>query len=152
MKCPIGMLTHFSAIMIIIVLAASLSAQQPGEIDSGVDLEGAKQVKDYYADWLSSIPGVAGVTVASSDRGEPEIKIEAAQMTPRIKQIPGKLNGIPVVITGPGLPESGPFSPSSEPLAGRGLMPSPTPEAEIRPSPTPSHNKFWPANTYPERP
>ena len=125
------------------LLAVTVSAQGPENINADADLETAAQVKDYYADWLSSIPGVSGVTVGNSDRGQPEIVVHVGQMTPQLKQIPETLNGIPVVIARPPQAEGGSLD-ASESLGARGYLPSPTPELEISPVPTPQGNKFWP--------
>ena len=135
-------LKYLVAAMMMMLMAAGTSASAPQDITTEADLETARQVKDYYAEWLSSIPGVAAVSVGHSERGEPEIMIGAAQITPQIKQIPRKLNGIPVVIA-PLRPPEG-ESLSSEPVNPRGLLPTPTPEVEIKPAPTPQGNKLWP--------
>ena len=141
-------LKYAAAALLVITLAITAAAQGPGDINADADLESARQVKDYYADWLSSIPGVSDVKVGNSASGDPEIVIDAAQMTPQIKQIPSKLNGIPVVVQPLRQAESGPLF-SLEPFAKRGFMPSPTPEVEISPVPTPQANKFWPYPTHP---
>jgi hypothetical protein len=129
------------AAMILVLSAVTTNGQGQEDITADADLEGARQVKDYYADWLSSIPGVSGVRVASS-KGVPEIVVDAAQMTPQVKQIPTKLNGIPVVVQP--LREDDNQSLWSEPRGARGYMPSPTPEVEVRPAPTPQGNDLWP--------
>src|SRR5229473_3150080 len=41
------------------------------------DLEDVGKVKDYYADWLSSIPGVTNVGVGEGPGGAPEIELLA---------------------------------------------------------------------------
>jgi hypothetical protein len=135
-------LRYLAAAMIIMLLAVTTRAQVPEDITADADLETARQVKDYYADWLSSIPGVTRVSVANSVRGEPEILVEVSEKSPQLKQIPDKLNGIPVVVASLRQPEG--ESLSSEPLSPRGFMPSPTPEVEISPVPTPQGNKMWP--------
>lgn len=132
---------------ILLLLATASSAQGPEDVTADADLETARQVKDYYADWLSSIPGVSTVTVANSTRGEPEIMVEVSENTPQIKKIPQKLNGIPVVVAP--VNQAAGESLSSEPPSARGYMPSPTPEVEISPAPTPQSNKFMPANPWP---
>src|SRR5690242_10746711 len=148
MSCRMKILKCVVAAMLLVLLAMTAGAQGPQNITADADLDSARKVKDYYADWLSSIPGVSEVNVANSERGEPEIMVDVAQMTPQVKQIPAKLNGIPVVIKPLQQAESG-SSLSSEPFGARGFMPSPTPQVEISPVPTPQANKFWP---YPRRP
>jgi hypothetical protein len=142
------MVIYLAAAVMMMLFAAGTSAPAPRDIGTDVDLETARPVKDYYAEWLSSIPGVTAVTVGHSDQGQPEIMIGAAQMTPQLKQIPTKLNGIPVVIA-PSRPAEG-ESLSSQPLSPRGFMPTPTPEVEIKPAPTPQGNKFWPTPIAPD--
>jgi hypothetical protein len=137
-----------AALMIVTLLAVTASAQGPEDLNPDADLEGAAQVKEYYADWLSSIPGVSGVRVANSDRGEPQIVVDVGEMTPQIKQIPETLNGIPVVIARSPQAEGGSLA-APESLGARGLLPTPTPEVEVSPVPTPQGNKFWP---YPQSP
>jgi hypothetical protein len=141
-----------TAVMLLLLLPVlTVSAQGPEDITADADLESATQVKEYYADWLHSIPGVSRIEVANSEQGQPEIKIDVGQMTPQIKQIPDKLNGVPVVIAP--LPSAGSESlSSSETLGARGYMPSPTPEIEISPVPTPQGNKFWRSSPYSNKP
>jgi hypothetical protein len=133
----------FGVAMIVVLFALNSAAQSPEDLTTDPDLETAKKVKDYYADWLSSIPGVSAVTVANSGSGFPEIRVEVEQMTPQIKGIPDKLNGIPVVVAPLKAAEGGSL-PSSEPMGTRGYMPTPTPEVEISPVPTPQGNQFFP--------
>jgi hypothetical protein len=140
MNRKIELLKYVAGAAIILVLAIASSAQGPEDITADADLETARQVKDYYADWLSSIPGVSKVTVANSTRGEPEIMVEVSEKSPQIKKIPEKLNGIPVVIAPLNKAEG--ESLSSETPSARGYMPSPTPEVQISPVPTPQGNKF----------
>jgi hypothetical protein len=130
------------AATIVILSAVTTSVQGQKDITADTDVEAAREVKDYYADWLSSIPGVSSVRVANSDQGLPEIVVDARQMTPQLKQIPTTLNGIPVVIQP--LRQAEGESLSSEPLGQRGYMPSPTPEVEISPVPTPQANPLFP--------
>jgi hypothetical protein len=137
------------AAMIVIILAFTSTAQSPPDITADPNLETANKVKDYYADWLSSIPGVSAVTVRDSDAGLPQIRVEVEQMTPQIKGIPDQLNGIPVVIA-PLKQAEGRSVLSSEPLGGRGFLPTPTPEVEISPVPTPQGNKFFPEESNPD--
>jgi hypothetical protein len=124
--------------MIVLLFAVTTNAQGPEDNDTDADLQAAKQVKDYYADWLTSIPGVSGVRV-SSNRGEPQIVVDVKQMTPQIKGIPDKLNGIRVVVAPLPQAEVGSLT-SSDSLEGRGLMPTPTPKVEVSPVPTPQVN------------
>src|SRR5260370_38199224 len=59
------------------------------------DLEDVGKVKDYYADWLSSIPGVTNVGVGEGPGGPPEIDLKADVIT---DQTPGRapqLQGFP---------------------------------------------------------
>jgi hypothetical protein len=62
------------------------------------DLQSADAVKEYYNDWLSSIPGVTGVEAAESQQGTPEIEVHARVITDQIRKIPPKLNGVPVIV------------------------------------------------------
>jgi hypothetical protein len=62
------------------------------------DLDGVSRVKDYYNEWLSSIPGVTEVDVGASQQGQPEIEIHAVDITNQIKRLPRTLNGFPVVV------------------------------------------------------
>jgi hypothetical protein len=137
------------AAMIVILLAMASITQSQQEHTADPDLEAANKVKDYYGDWLSSIPGVSSVTVANGDRGYPEIRVEVEQAMPQIKEIPDKLNGIPVVVTPSKEAEGGSFL-SSEPVGTRGYMPTPTPEIEISPLPTPQGNEFFPKSPDPD--
>jgi hypothetical protein len=137
------------AAIILVLLAFTLCAQSPDDLTTDPDLETANKVKDYYAEWLSSIPGVSAVTVANSDRGFPEIKVEVQQITPQIKEIPDKLNGIPVVVAASRQASGGALQ-SSEPIGTRGFMPTPTPEVEINPVPTPQGNQFFPESQNPD--
>jgi hypothetical protein len=137
------------AAMILIIFAFTSTAQSPPDITADPNLETANKVKDYYADWLSSIPGVSAVTVRDSDAGLPEIRVEVEQMTAQIKGIPDKLNGIPVVVVPFKHAEGGSLL-SSEPLGGRGFLPTPTPEVEISPVPTPQGNKFFREESNPD--
>jgi hypothetical protein len=136
------------AAMIVIILAFTSTAQSPQDV-TDPDLETANKVKDYYADWLSSIPGVSAVTVTHGGAGLPQIRVEVEQMTPQIKGIPDKLNGIPVVVAPLKQAEGGSLL-SPEPLGGRGFLPTPTPEVEISPVPTPQGNKFFSEESNPD--
>jgi hypothetical protein len=62
------------------------------------DLEDVAKVKDYYADWLSSIPGVTDVGVGEQSAGGPEIELHADVVTEQMRQLPHELNGFPVRI------------------------------------------------------
>lgn len=62
------------------------------------DLSDAAKVKDYYGEWLSSLPGVNSVDVGMSSDGKPQIQIHTDATTPAPSQIPEQLNGIPVVV------------------------------------------------------
>ncbi len=141
-------LNWIAALLIATLIAVTVRAQGPEDLNGDADLEAAAQVKDYYADWLSSIPGVSGVRVANSDRGEPQIVVDVGQTTPQLKQIPETLNGIPVVIARPPEAEGGSL-PARESPPERRLLPTPTPEVEVRPVPTPLGNKFFPEHPYP---
>jgi hypothetical protein len=136
---------YLSAAAVLLSLAVSASPQgsEPFVVDP--DLEAAKQVKDYYAEWLSSIPGVSRVSVARSEQGEPVIKVEVTEESPQTKQIPEKLNGIRVVVSALRGPANESLFKSSQLAGGEGFLPNPTPEAEVTPVPTPEVPKFWPA-------
>lgn len=73
-----------------LALCASAMAQ--------TDLDGVSRVKDYYNDWLSSIPGVTQVGVGSNPQGQAEIEIHATDVTDQIKRLPRTLNGFPLVV------------------------------------------------------
>ncbi len=134
-------LKYVAGAVIVMLLAVNGGAQGPQGITADADLEAARQVRDYYADWLSSIPGVSAVRAANNQRGEPEIVVDVSQRTPQIKQIPDKLNGIPVVVES--LPQAEGEQLYSQPANIRGYLPTPTPEAEIKPVPTPAGNTGW---------
>lgn len=142
-------MTFLAAAMIVVLLELRLTAEGPKDSSDDSDLEAANKVKEYYSDWLSSIPGVSGVTVGNSDRGLPEIRVEVQQTTPQIKEIPEKLNGIPVVIA-PSKEAQGGSLLSSEPAGTPGLLPSPTPEVEISPVPIPQGNPLFPESPSPD--
>ncbi len=74
--------------MLLLLVAATASPQSTDPLAVDADLEAARQVKDYYAEWLSSIPGVSKVSVAASETGEPVIKVEVTEESPQTKQIP----------------------------------------------------------------
>ena len=62
------------------------------------DLEDVAKVKDYYADWLSSIPGVTNVGVGEGQGGAPEIELHADVVTDQMRRLPNQLNGFPLRI------------------------------------------------------
>jgi hypothetical protein len=62
------------------------------------DLEDVAKVKDYYADWLSSIPGVTNVGVGEGPGGAPEIELHADVITDQMRRLPRQLNGFPLRI------------------------------------------------------
>ncbi len=62
------------------------------------DLEDVGKVKDYYADWLSSIPGVTDVGVGEGSGGAPEIELHADVITDQMRRLPNQLNGFPLRI------------------------------------------------------
>jgi hypothetical protein len=96
---------RFIAILITVALIASSAfAQELGDPNSpnlltSSDLESAAQVKDYYANWLSSFPGVSGVGVGKNEKGQPAIIVDVSEMNPQIKKLPERLNGVPVVVS-----------------------------------------------------
>ena len=70
------------------------------------DLEDVGKVKDYYADWLSSIPGVTNVGVGEGPGGAPEIELHADVITDQMRRLPHQLNGFPVrIIKDPSNPD-----------------------------------------------
>src|SRR5437016_11000352 len=83
-------LTTSTALLLVVAFSATATAQS--------DLQAARNVKDYYNDWLSSIPGVSSVDVGAAPNGVPEIEIQASVVTQQVRQIPHQLNGIPVVV------------------------------------------------------
>jgi len=62
------------------------------------DLEDVGKVKDYYADWLSSVPGVTNVGVGEGPGGAPEIELHADVITDQMRRLPHQLNGFPLRI------------------------------------------------------
>lgn len=73
------------------------------------DLEDAAKVKDYYADWLSSIPGVTNVGVGEGPGGAPEIELHADVVTDQMRRLPNQLNGFPLrIIKDPRNPDDPP--------------------------------------------
>lgn len=70
------------------------------------DLGDVGKVKDYYADWLSSIPGVTNVGVGEGPSGVPEIELHADVVTDQMRRLPHQLNGFPLrIIKDPGNPD-----------------------------------------------
>ncbi len=131
--------------MLLLLVAATASPQSTDPLAVDADLEAARQVKDYYAEWLSSIPGVSKVSVAASETGEPVIKVEVTEESPQTKQIPNKLNGIRVIVSPLRQPANQSLFDSTRLAGSGGFLPSPTPEAQVTPAPTPEVPKFWPA-------
>src|SRR5215471_5801466 len=80
------------------------------------DLQSADAVKQYYSDWLSSIPGVTNVDVGNSQKGTPEIEVHASVITNQIRRIPAKLNGVPVAVLKDG---ANPDEPSTQIRTGK---------------------------------
>ena len=73
------------------------------------DLEDVAKVKDYYADWLSSIPGVTNVGVGAGPGGAPEIELHADVVTDQMRRLPNQLNGFPLrIIKDPRNPDDPP--------------------------------------------
>jgi hypothetical protein len=73
------------------------------------DLEDVAKVKDYYADWLSSIPGVTNVGVGEGPGGAPEIELHADVVTDQMRRLPNQLNGFPLrIIKDPRNPDDPP--------------------------------------------
>src|SRR5260370_22227958 len=60
------------------------------------DLEDVGKVKDYYADWLSSVPGVTNVGVGEGPGGAPEIELHADVITDQRRRLPHQFNCFPV--------------------------------------------------------
>ena len=99
-------------LMIVGLISANAWAQD--------DLSNAAKVKDYYAEWLSSLPGVTGVDVGMSTDGKPQIQVHTEATTPRPSQIPEQLNGIPVaVIAAPAEGDDPSIAPLAPPLVRR---------------------------------
>jgi hypothetical protein len=82
------------AIATAIVMAFGMCVSVGAQLD---DTDAAK-VKDYYADWLTSIPGVTSVDVGTNEQGQSQIQVHTDKDTPRPAQVPDQLNGIPVVV------------------------------------------------------
>jgi hypothetical protein len=79
-----------AALMIIAALSANAWAQ--------ADLDQATKVRDYYAEWLSSLSGVTSVDVGTSIEGKPQIQVHIDATTPRPSQLPQQLDGVPVAV------------------------------------------------------
>jgi hypothetical protein len=77
-------------LMIVTLISANAWAQN--------DLSDAAKVKDYYSEWLSSLPGVKSVDVGMSPDGKPQIQVHTDATTPRPIDLPDQLNGIPVAV------------------------------------------------------
>jgi hypothetical protein len=110
------------------------------------DLEDVGKVKDYYADWLSSIPGVTNVGVGEGPGGAPEIELHADVITDQMRRLPNQLNGFPLrIIKDPRNPDDPPetYNPQgadNSPMSGNpASAPSATatsgPAAPIEPPP-----------------
>lgn len=81
-------------LMIVSLLSTSAWAQD--------DLSDVAKVKDYYSEWLMSLPGVESVDVGLSPDQKPEIQVHMDATSPRPMNLPDQLNGFPVaVITKP---------------------------------------------------
>jgi hypothetical protein len=104
------------ALIAMLALAAVCGPIMAQDLTSEVDLDTAMKVEDYYSNWLSSIPGVTGVSVDNNQQGEPEIVVNASEMTPEMKNIPPALNGIPVTIKLPTSPTEGQSEPAPTPI------------------------------------
>ncbi|MGA7762834.1 MAG: hypothetical protein WCA59_13895 [Candidatus Binataceae bacterium] len=81
---------------IVMLVAAALCVCTSALAQS--DLEDVGKVKDYYADWLSSIPGVTNVGVGEGAGGAPEIELHADVITDQMRRLPHQLNGFPLRI------------------------------------------------------
>ena len=123
------------AVLTLLSAAGVTLCQRAGPLLGGTDLDAASAVKDYYADWLTSIPGVSRVSVRDNDKGVAEILVEVSETTPALKQIPAKLNGIPVVIAA--LPQADGEQFQTDLPSPIPLLPEPTVEAEPTPTPRP---------------
>jgi hypothetical protein len=110
------------------------------------DLEDVAKVKDYYADWLSSIPGVTNVGVGAGPGGAPEIELHADVITDQMRRLPNQLNGFPLrIIKDPRNPDDPPetYNPQgadNSPMGGNAASaPSATatsaPAAPVEPPP-----------------
>ena len=62
------------------------------------DLEDVGKVKDYYAEWLSSIPGITDVGVGEGPGGAPEIELHTDVITDQMRRLPSQFNGFPLRI------------------------------------------------------
>jgi hypothetical protein len=78
----------------VMIIAALFSANAWAQ----ADLDQATKVRDYYAEWLSSLPGVNGVDVGTSIEGRPQIQVHIDATTPRPSQLPQQLDGVPVAV------------------------------------------------------
>jgi hypothetical protein len=89
------------------------------------DLEDVGKVKDYYADWLSSIPGVTNVGVGEGPGGAPEIELHADVITDQMRRLPHQLNGFPVrIIKDPRNPDDPVETSGAQPADDQGGSPT----------------------------
>jgi hypothetical protein len=95
----------------LMIIAALVSANAWAQ----ADLDQATKVRDYYAEWLSSLPGVTGVDVGTSIEGKPQIQVHIDATTPPPSQLPQQLDGVPVTVIA-GTAEGDDASPSATPL------------------------------------
>lgn len=101
----------------LMIIAALVSANAWAQ----ADLDQATKVRDYYVEWLSSLPGVTGVDVGTSEGGKPQIQVHTDEGTPRPSQLPQQLDGVPVaVIAGTAEEDDSASSPLAPPLVSPG--------------------------------
>lgn len=102
------------------------------------DLEDVGKVKDYYADWLSSIPGVTNVGVGAGPGGAPEIELHADVITDQMRRLPNQLNGFPLrIIKDPRNPDDPPetYNPQGADNSPMGGSPASAPSATATTAP-----------------
>lgn len=87
---------HVAKTATVILVVAALCICSSARAQS--ELEDVGKVKDYYADWLSSIPGVTNVGVGEGPGGAPEIELHADVITDQMRRLPNQLNGFPIRI------------------------------------------------------
>jgi hypothetical protein len=121
-----------------ILIAASLCICTIARAQS--ELEDVGKVKDYYAEWLSSIPGVTDVGVGEGPGGAPEIELHADVITDQMRRLPSQLNGFPVrIIKNPRNADDSPetYSPPSSDNSPKSGGPASAPSATAPAAPNP---------------
>ena len=116
----------------LMVLAAALCVCTSAVAQN--DLGSVSKVKDYYAEWLSSVPGVTNVGVGAGPTGMPEIELHADVITEQMRQLPHELNGFPVrIIRNPRYPGDPPLPDDAQAAGDEDDNPPPANEDSSNP-------------------